>query len=89
MSEPLFVGRMRLHFNRHNAAPLVWSVVPLGDDDEPLYEINVHAVLITVKSWTVYRKKVEPDDEDGRPSAWIETLGALRLSPDGATISPD
>lgn len=66
-------GQMRLHFNRHGAAPLVCSV---ATDD---WELNVSGFEISAPARSVYRPKATPDDEDGRPSFWIEVDGTLTL----------
>lgn len=77
-------GAFRVHFNRHGAAPLVWCVAT----DE--WELAVRGVVITVPVVTVYRPKETPDDEDGRPSAWLETPNNVRLVVRGgwATLEP-
>jgi len=70
---PMFTGTFRVHFNRHGAAPLVWSV---ATDD---WELAVSEVEIHGQARTVYRPKATPDDEDGKPSAWIEATGGLAI----------
>ena len=72
-----FHGTFRIHFNRHGAAPLVWCV---ATDD---FEIAVAHLTIEAPLRAVYRPKATPDDEDGRPSAWLETTGCLSLATDG------
>ena len=59
---------LRLHFNRHGAAPLVWCV---ATED---FEIAVHGFTLQLGAGvaTVYISKATPDDEDGKPSAWLE-----------------
>ena len=85
-SEPSlqYYGGMRLHFNRmHSDRPWAISL-------ENGWEVTVRS-LLTVDvgtSWTYVPKDV-PDDEDGNPSAWVETWGHLQVDDDGrATISP-
>lgn len=77
-----FAGKFRLHFNRHGAAPLVWCVAT----DE--WEIAVAGIDCTAPMVTVYRPKETPDDEDGKPSAWLETRGTLTLTGSIARIAP-
>lgn len=68
-----YTGKMRIHFNRHGATPLVWCVAT----DE--WEIAVAAVTCTTVLTTMYRPKATPDDEDGKPSAWLEAEGTLTV----------
>lgn len=77
-----FTGKMRLHFNRHGAAPLVWCIATDG------WELTVSAIAVDVSVRTVYRSKPTPDDEDGKPSAWLECEGSLVVAGSIATISP-
>lgn len=70
-----FTGTFRIYFNRHGAAPLMWCVSPEEGD----WEIAVQHVEIHVEAWTVYEPKATPDDEDGRPSAWIRVTGELDI----------
>ncbi len=77
-------GTFRVYFNRHQAAPLVWCVTLQGakPDDLPLLEIAVTEVVIASSTHiarTVYAPKSTPDDEDGKPSAWIQVWGVLRI----------
>lgn len=81
-----FTGKMRLHFNRHAAAPLVWCVVPLDGDDEPRCEVAVREVHVAAPLRTAYRPKATPDDEDGKPSAWLEVFGELTVTADGRAL---
>lgn len=74
-------GRFRVYFNRHQAAPLVWCV-SLGD----VLELAVACVEITAPVRTVYGPKATPDDEDGKPSAWLEVDGTLTVDPDVGTV---
>jgi hypothetical protein len=67
-------GTFRVHFNRHGAAPLVWCVAT----DE--WELAIASIAIAgVDVRTVYRPKATPDDEDGKPSAWLEVTGVLAV----------
>lgn len=68
-----FVGTFRLHFNRHGAAPLVWCV---ATDD---WELAVRELHVDAPMRSVYRPKATADDDDGRPSAWLEVTGVLSL----------
>lgn len=77
-----YTGRMRLHFNRHGAAPLVWCV---ATDD---WEMAVSHILVTAPMRTVYAPKPVADDEDGKPSAWLEVCGTLHVAGGVARIEP-
>lgn len=68
-----YTGHMKLHFNRHNAAPLVWCV----STDE--WEIAVGGVVCAAPMTSVYAPKAEADEDDGRPSAWFDVYGRLEL----------
>lgn len=70
-------GTFRIHFNRHGAAPLVWCVAT------DTFELAVADLLVTASLRAVYRPKATPDDEDGRPSAWLEVTGTLTLTASG------
>lgn len=75
------VGTFRLHFNRHGAAPLVWCVAT----DE--WELAVKSFAVDgPELHTVYRPKATADDEDGKPSAWLEVTGELVVLDGQATI---
>lgn len=75
MTPVVFRAAVRLHFNRHGAAPLVWNI---ATDD---YEIAVKGFHTEgVRIVTVYAPKATPDDEDGKPSAWLETEGLVEVS---------
>jgi hypothetical protein len=64
---------LRLHFNRHGAAPLVWC---LATDN---FEIAVKGFRVYgVAIETIYRPKETPDDEDGKPSAWLAPVQISR-----------
>lgn len=78
------VGRFRVYFNRHGAAPLTWCVAP---DDGGGWEMSVRSVEIVAPARTVYQPKIAPDEDDGRPSAWIAVDGRLTVAASGhATI---
>lgn len=62
---------LRLHFNKHGAAPLVWSV-HCG-----AFEIECRGFRSYVPLSTVYRPKATPDDDDGLPSAWLAPMQIL------------
>lgn len=72
-------GRWRVYFNKHGAAELPWCVAP----DAGGWELAVAAVGIAAPAETVYRPKPTPDDEDGRPSAWIAIDGVLTVTRSG------
>lgn len=61
----------RVYFNRHQAAPLVWCIATDS------LEIAVATLTIDAPVTTVYKPKPTPDDEDGKPSAWLEVTGVL------------
>jgi hypothetical protein len=81
-----FVGKMRVHFNRHGAEPLVWCVVPVDDSGAPRVEIAVRSVHVTAPLETVYTPKATADDDDGRPSAWLLVCGELTITSDGRAL---
>lgn len=76
-----YVGELRIYFNRLSAEPMMWCVSP----EDGQWEIAVRTVDIDpgVGGSTVWRPKVTPDDEDGRPSAWFATSGRLRIFANG------
>lgn len=83
------LGSFRIYFNRHGAEPFMWRVAPMRRDSTHIScEIAVTSVIITsAVVQTVYQAKDEPDDEDGKPSAWLETEGVLTVDDFGiATI---
>lgn len=68
MSYIEFKGKVRLHFNRHGAFPLIWNI---ATDD---VEIAVKSFMCEdVAIHTVYVQKETADEDDGKPSAWLET----------------
>jgi hypothetical protein len=75
-----YAGRMRLHFNRHGADPLMWCV----STDQ--WELAVPSIICDAPMRAVYRKKDTPDDEDGKPSAWFEVDGFLSMAGDGTAV---
>ena len=68
-------GRWRVYFNRHGAADRPWCVAPEAGG----WELAVSSVSIVTAAETVYQPKPTPDDEDGRPSAWIAVDGQLTV----------
>lgn len=75
-------GTFRLHFSRHGAAPLVWCV----STDE--WELAVkHFVVDGPKLRSVYQPKATADDDDGKPSAWLEVTGELEVCGSVARIT--
>ncbi len=77
------IGTFRVSFNRHGAAPLVCSI---ATDD---WEINVRGFqAIGVEMRSVYVAKATPDDEDGKPSFWIEVTGLLDVADGVARFRP-
>ncbi len=68
-----YTGKMRLHFNRMGAAPLVWCV---STDN---WEIAVAGIACSAPVHAVYQPKPVADDEDGKPSAWFEVYGQLTI----------
>lgn len=82
MADLTFTGQIRLSFNRHGAAPLVWCV-SVAD----AWEIAVRSIVIRCETRSVYEPKATPDDEDGKPSAWFTCFGRLTVDEYGiATI---
>jgi hypothetical protein len=75
-------GTFRIHFNRHGAAPLVCSV----STDE--WELNVSGFESLVPMKSVYITKETPDDEDGKPSFWLEATGQLEVVGSMARFTP-
>jgi hypothetical protein len=76
-----YTGTFRLHFNRYGAAPLVWCV---ATDD---WELAVARIVLTgVEMRSVYRPKATADDDDGKPSAWFEVDGTVRVEGGTAVI---
>lgn len=73
-------GRFRLHFNKHGAAPLVWCVAT------DAWEPAVSSFVCTAPLRSVYRPKATADDDDGKPSAWLECDGVLTVEGSIATI---
>ena len=77
------MGTFRVYFNRHGADPLMWCIAP----ENGLWEIAVRSIQIATLADAVYRKKDIPDEDDGRPSAWITIEGQLTILASGhATI---
>lgn len=77
-------GPWRVYFHRLNPDGLPWCVSP----DAGGWEIAVRHVDILVRCETIHRPKAKPDDEDGRPSAWIAAEGLLTINEHGtATIA--
>ena len=72
-------GSFRVYFHRLNPDGLPWCVSPDGGG----WEIAVREVTINAPATAVHRPKATPDDEDGKPSAWIAVSGTLRVGPDG------
>lgn len=73
------IGRWRVYFNRHGAVGRPWCIAPeVGG-----WEVAVSSVGISTVAETVYRAKATPDDEDGRPSAWIAVDGYLTVHASG------
>jgi len=82
----MFNGRMRVYFNRHGAFPLVWCIAI--DGITPGWELAVAAIHFDDVSMTaVYQPKDTDDADDGKPSAWFEVCGALRVNGPLATIT--
>lgn len=80
-------GLFRLSFNRAGAAPLVWSIAPLDENGMPICDIAVRMIgMAGVYVVTEYAPKETPDDEDGRPSAYLITRGTLTVDESGAAL---
>lgn len=84
-------GFFRVYFNRYQAAPLVWCIALVdargGDRPELAFEVAVADLTISAPVRTVYAPKATPDDEDGKPSAWLEVTGVLTIAGGVATIA--
>jgi hypothetical protein len=67
------------------AAPLFWCIAPAG---APTWELCVRAVLFHGVSVQTVKdiSKQTADDDDGRPSAWVEAYGELQLGDDGIAV---
>lgn len=75
-------GNFRVYFHRLNPDGLPWCVSPEGGG----WEMAVRSVRIDAPSATVYTPKDKPDDEDGRPSAWIAVAGTLTVPETGLAV---
>lgn len=64
--------KLRLHFNKHGAAPRVWTI------ECGTFEIECPGFSSYIPLETVYRPKETPDDEDGKPSAWLAPVQISR-----------
>jgi hypothetical protein len=54
---------------------------------EPCFEIAVRDIVFDgVRVTTTFRAKPTPDDEDGRPSAWLEADGVLTIGDNGVAV---
>ena len=62
-----------------------WCVCP-DSADGVRWEVAVTDVTIRSSTHTVYEPKPTPDEDDGRPSAWIATRGALTVYSDGRAV---
>jgi hypothetical protein len=85
-------GSWRLYWNRHGAAPNVWCIAPhiSNDESRARWELAVASLTLETRAFTVYRPKAIPDDDDGRPSGWLEVTGRLTVTRDGhATIGKE
>jgi hypothetical protein len=60
--------KLRLHFNRHGAAPLVWCVTILDGSGAPCLELAVKGFFVFgVAFQSVYRPKATADEDAKRP----------------------
>jgi hypothetical protein len=74
--------RLRVYFNRHGAAPLVWCI---ATEHWEIAVASVHVVDVPVTS--MYRAKATADEDDGKPSAWFEVEGVLIVRGGDAEIT--
>lgn len=74
------LGQWRVYYNRHGAEPLMWCISPV-DGGWELAVASVH--FAGVNAGAVYRKKPTADEDDGKPSAWIECEGQLTVLDSG------
>lgn len=84
-------GLFRLSYNRAGAAPLIWSIAPLDKDGVPIVDIAVAGFSIDgARVASVYQPKATPDDEDGKPSAYLVVEGTLTIDASGVgAIRPE
>lgn len=68
-------GEWRVYFNRHGAVETPWCVAPEAGG----WEVAVAGFASDAPWETIYQPKATPDDEDGRPSAWIAVAGRLEI----------
>ena len=78
-------GDFRVYFNRHGAEPRMWCIALEGCN----WELAATGVEMMAPSGTVFQKKDTPDDEDGRPSAWISVHGTAHVYPTGHVVIHD
>lgn len=78
-------GIFRIYFNRHQAAPLVWCVAAMSGN-AMCWEIAVEHVVLRAPARTAFVPKLEKDEDDGKPSAYLETYGELVITGGIATV---
>ena len=86
-------GYFWIYFNRHQAAPLVWSIGLMGTvsfgNGKPKWEIAVKSILIEVPCGAIYAPRVNTQgavlhsEDDGIPSAYMECRGKLMVDDGG------
>lgn len=85
MADLIYTGHMRLHYNRHGAAPLLWCVSVADSWEVAVRDIVVRGADVA----SVYAPKPVADEDDGKPSAWFSVYGRLTVDEFGiATIEP-
>lgn len=86
-AEPVFkrYGVWRVYYNRDGALGMPWCITEdVQDPQVPKWELAVGSVEFDGNIGAfIYRPKVTDDAEDGRPSAWVELVGWLKLYPGG------
>lgn len=82
-TEPVFkrYGVWRVYYNRDGALGMPWCITEdVAPAQVPGWELAVSNVEFDgVPGSFVHRPKVTEDAEDGRPSAWVELVGWLKL----------
>lgn len=76
-------GWFRIYFNKHGAAPLMWCISPAATSG---WEIAVPSIVCHTTVETRYVRKLTPDEDDGKPSAWLETFGELTIDDTGNAV---
>jgi hypothetical protein len=77
-----YIGSMRIYFNKHGSKDFPWCVAAEG------WELALGSVVVEEAILrSSYEPKVTPDDEDGKPSAWLSVTGTLAVTGGTARIT--